>query len=125
MTCPAILAQCASSCLSSCAQWLTPTLQDRSFLESFPEFAGLDFSPLSESPAHHNGASWTSKQGFFAPENVEERATWVRRWLRDRAENKIVVVAHGDILRCITDGYRSATVSLSFTGLPQTSEPRH
>ncbi|KAK4331148.1 phosphoglycerate mutase family protein [Rhodotorula toruloides] len=85
------------------------TGSDRSFLESDPEFSGLDFTPLSDSPAHHNGASWTSKQGFFAPENVEERARWVRRWLRERKEKKIVVVAHGDILRCITDGYRSAT----------------
>ncbi|BGP35702.1 hypothetical protein JCM10296v2_007554 [Rhodotorula toruloides] len=85
------------------------TGSDRSFLESDPEFANLDFTPLSDSPAHHGGARWTSKQGFFAPENVEERARWVRKWLRERKEKKIVVVAHGDILRCITDGYRSAT----------------
>lgn len=35
------------------------------------------------------------------------RARWVRRWLRDRAEREIVVVAHGDILRYITDGTNS------------------
>ena len=33
-----------------------------------------------------------------------KRARWVRRWLRDREEREIVVVAHGDILRYITDG---------------------
>lgn len=31
----------------------------------------------------------------------------MRRWLRDRPEREIVVVAHGDILRYITDGMNS------------------
>ena len=87
--------------------------QDRAALSSDPEFAGLDLSPLEPSPApeHWAGArSWTSKEGIFAPERVEERARWVRRWLRERSEDKIVVVAHGDILRCLTEGRRSASV---------------
>ncbi|BGP20384.1 hypothetical protein JCM10213_002304 [Rhodosporidiobolus nylandii] len=77
-------------------------------LQADPEFRGLDFSPLRESSEAH-GVEWTSKQGIFDPANVAERARWVRRWLRDRDEKKIVVVAHGDILRSVTDGYRSAT----------------
>ncbi|GAA5859217.1 hypothetical protein JCM8547_008920 [Rhodosporidiobolus lusitaniae] len=72
-----------------------------SSLSSNPEFAGLDFSSLQD--------DWTSKQGIYDPERVQERARWVRRWLRERKEERIVVVAHGDILRCITDGYRSDT----------------
>ncbi|GAA6015910.1 hypothetical protein JCM10207_006803 [Rhodosporidiobolus poonsookiae] len=79
-----------------------------SALTSNPEFSGLDFAPLARSKEVH-GVEWTSKQGIYDPERVEERAAWVRRWLRDRPEKKIVVVAHGDVLRCITDGYRSAT----------------
>jgi hypothetical protein len=31
----------------------------------------------------------------------------VRRWLRDRPEREIVVVAHADILRYITEGMNS------------------
>ncbi|GAA5948190.1 hypothetical protein JCM3775_000333 [Rhodotorula graminis] len=88
------------------------TGSDRATLASDPEFTGLDLSPLEPSPTpeHWAGASsWTSKEGIFAPERVEERARWVRRWLRDRSEDKIVVVAHGDILRCLTEGRRSAT----------------
>ncbi|GAA5891903.1 hypothetical protein JCM6882_007400 [Rhodosporidiobolus microsporus] len=77
-------------------------------LSSHPEFAGLDFSPVTASEEKW-GVGWTSKQGIFDPERVVERAKWVRSWLRDRPEKRIVVVAHGDILRCITDGYRSAT----------------
>ncbi|GAA5834412.1 hypothetical protein JCM11251_007981 [Rhodosporidiobolus azoricus] len=77
-----------------------------SSLTSDPEFSGLDFSPVSASEQKW-GVSWTSKQGIFDPDRVQERAKWVRRWLRDRPEKGIVVVAHGDILRCVTDGYRS------------------
>ncbi|TNY19668.1 histidine phosphatase superfamily [Rhodotorula diobovata] len=88
------------------------TGSDRTILESDPEFASLDFTSLTPSPAppHWDSApSWTSKQGIFNPERVTERARWVRRWVRERSESKIVVVAHGDILRVITDGRRSAT----------------
>ncbi|KAM0754554.1 phosphoglycerate mutase-like protein [Meredithblackwellia eburnea MCA 4105] len=63
-------------------------------LEQDPEFSGLDFSNLTP--------DWNSKQGKWAPENVAERATWARKWLRDREEKLIVVVAHGDIIRAIT-----------------------
>ena len=38
---------------------------------------------------------------------LKERARWVRRWLRAREEREIVVVAHGDILRYITEGKNS------------------
>jgi len=95
--------------------------QDRSILESDPELDSLDFSSLTPSPAppHWDSApSWTSKEGIFNPERVTERARWVRRWLRERSESKIVVVAHGDILRVITDGRRSATVRLSRPRVP-------
>ncbi|GAA6042154.1 hypothetical protein JCM8097_004989 [Rhodosporidiobolus ruineniae] len=79
-----------------------------STLSDDPEFFSLDFSPVTQSESRW-GVGWTSKQSIFDPDRVEERARWVRRWLRDRPEKKIVVVAHGDILRVLTDGYRSAT----------------
>ncbi|ORY73621.1 histidine phosphatase superfamily [Leucosporidium creatinivorum] len=84
------------------------TGSSRAFLEEHDEFvkAGLDFSQIDESEKRH-GVGWTSKMGFFDAENVIERAKWVRRWLRERKEEKIVVIAHGDILRVIQDGYRS------------------
>ncbi|GAA6061511.1 hypothetical protein JCM10212_004501 [Sporobolomyces blumeae] len=85
------------------------TGSSRISLERDPEFAGLDFARLDSAAADHDGTEWTSKRGFFSPDRVEERARWVRRWLRDRKENKIVVVAHGDILRCLTEGRQSAT----------------
>jgi len=69
-------------------------------LEADPEFAGFDFSPLTP--------DWNSKKGIYDPANVKERAKWVRHWLRDREEQDIVVVAHGDVLRYITDGYNSS-----------------
>ncbi|GAA5988885.1 hypothetical protein JCM11641_002110 [Rhodosporidiobolus odoratus] len=77
-------------------------------LSSDPEFTGLDFSPLSASEKVWD-VEWTSKQGIYDPERAQERCKWVRNWLRDRKEKKIVVVAHGDVLRCITDGYRATT----------------
>ncbi|BGP54631.1 hypothetical protein JCM8202v2_002218 [Rhodotorula sphaerocarpa] len=89
------------------------TGSSRSELEANPEFADLDFSPLDPSPlpAHWLSApSWTSKEGLFDPERCTDRARWVRRWLRDETaaeERRIVVVAHGDILRVVSDGYRS------------------
>ncbi|KAI0596294.1 histidine phosphatase superfamily [Biscogniauxia sp. FL1348] len=68
----------------------------RSALEADPEFAVFDLSPLTD--------DWTSKQGFWAATEaaLAGRARWVRRYLRDRPERDIVLVAHGDILRRIT-----------------------
>jgi len=73
----------------------------REELEADPEFAGLDLSLLPP--------DWRSKEGFYAPTAaaLKERARWVRRWLRDRDECEIVVIAHGDILRYITEGRNS------------------
>ena len=53
---------------------------------------------------------WTSKEGFYASTvpALQRRARWVRQWLRDRPERAIVVVAHGDVLRYITDGFNSS-----------------
>jgi hypothetical protein len=67
------------------------TGSSRAFLEEHDEFvkAGLDFSQIGESEKRH-GVEWTSKTGFFDAQNVVERAKWVRRWLRERKEEKIV-----------------------------------
>lgn len=81
--------------------------------------AGLDFSTLSP--------DYASKQGIFDPDRAAERARVLRQWLRDRPEREIVckwrwqwvawqkqqltpsaVVAHGDILRYMVDGYHSS-----------------
>jgi hypothetical protein len=77
------------------------TKQPRDELEANPEFSGLDFGALTP--------GWTSKAGFYAAEDraFRARAAWVRRWLRDQPEGKIVVVAHSGILRYITEGYNS------------------
>ncbi|RYO92414.1 hypothetical protein DL766_000384 [Monosporascus sp. MC13-8B] len=74
----------------------------RSALEADPEFAGIDFAGLPD--------DWTSKRGFWAAEAgaLAARAAWVRRWLRDRPEKTIVLVAHGDFLRQITADARRA-----------------
>ncbi|EJF63136.1 phosphoglycerate mutase-like protein [Dichomitus squalens LYAD-421 SS1] len=73
----------------------------REALEADPEFAGLDFSTLTP--------DWTSKAGFYAAteQAIAARARWVRRWLRSRPEQRIVVVAHGDLLRYIIKGYNT------------------
>ncbi|WWC69952.1 uncharacterized protein I206_103896 [Kwoniella pini CBS 10737] len=63
-------------------------------------FSSLDFSTLSE--------GYASKSGIYNPKNASERARRVRNWLRDREENEIVVVAHGDILRYIADNQQSS-----------------
>ncbi|WVQ99655.1 hypothetical protein IAU59_006794 [Kwoniella sp. CBS 9459] len=62
-------------------------------------FSSLDFSTLSE--------DYASKTGIYDPRRGPERAREVRRWLRARPEKEIVVVAHGDILRCIVDNENS------------------
>lgn len=75
--------------------------QPRDVLEGTPEYAGLDFSELTP--------DWLSKAGFYSSTvaALQQRARWVRQWLRARPEREIVVVAHGDILRYITEGYNS------------------
>ncbi|KAK5108455.1 hypothetical protein LTR62_008273 [Meristemomyces frigidus] len=77
------------------------TGRSRSELEAEPEFKGLDFSPLTP--------EWVGKKGFWAPQNVAERARWVRKWLWERPEETIVVVAHGDVLRWITGSPHGAS----------------
>ncbi|TCD69186.1 hypothetical protein EIP91_008482 [Steccherinum ochraceum] len=75
----------------------------RETLEADPEYGGkgLDFSTLTP--------DWTSKQGKYAVTvaALQERARENRKWLRERPEQEIVVVAHGDLLRYVTDGYSS------------------
>ena len=68
----------------------------RAELEADPEFAGLDFSRLTP--------DWNTKTGFYASDrrSLVNRVKWVRHFLRDRPEEKIVLVVHGDFLREIT-----------------------
>jgi broad specificity phosphatase PhoE len=60
----------------------------------------IDWSPCLS--AETDG--WTTKEGFFSP--VEEcqmaRARWVRRWMRECAYEKLVVVCHHGFLRRLT-----------------------
>ncbi|KAI2620031.1 phosphoglycerate mutase-like protein [Hypoxylon sp. NC1633] len=72
------------------------TGSSRATLEADPEFAVFDLAPLTP--------DWTSKTGFWAAsaEALANRAREVRRFLRDRPERTVVLVAHGDILRLIT-----------------------
>ena len=78
-----------------------PFYQSREDLEANPEYSGLDFSLLTP--------DWTSKRGFYAPEtkSLAARARWNGKWLRERPEKDIVVVAHADCLRYITEGHNS------------------
>jgi len=65
------------------------TGSDRVQLEKdFPE---LDFSLLTD--------DWTRKEGFYSPSKVNERALWVRKWLKERTEKRIVVVGHASFLQ--------------------------
>ena len=61
----------------------------------------VDMSPLSD--------DWTSKTGKWAASTkaLNARAQYVRRWLRERPEDCIVLVAHGDINRNILYGERT------------------
>lgn len=97
--CRATLAQYVSAMHYGFAMFTSH--QSREVLEADPEYAGLDFSTLTP--------DWTSKHGFYAPTvpALQNRARWNRRWLRSRPEREIVVVAHGDILRYMTDGHNS------------------
>ncbi|KAI0337582.1 phosphoglycerate mutase-like protein [Trametopsis cervina] len=87
--------------LQECNHFPCDTGSPREVLEADPEYAGLDFSELTP--------DWTSKQDFYATTvpALQARARWNRRWLRSRPEKDIVVVAHGDCLRYITDGHNS------------------
>ncbi|KAH8106332.1 phosphoglycerate mutase-like protein [Cristinia sonorae] len=73
----------------------------REDLEANAEYAGLDFSLLTP--------DWISKEGFYSASvpALQARARWNRKWLRARPERDIVVVAHGDCLRYITEGFNS------------------
>lgn len=79
-----------------CNDYPCDTGSSKAVLEADPEFAELDFSLLTP--------DWTSKKGFWGadPTSIRKRAQWVRQWLRDRPEQTIVLVAHGDILRQLT-----------------------
>ncbi len=70
----------------------------RETLEGDSEFEGFNFSRLNP--------DWTSKKNLWAADaqSIAKRAQSVRHFLRDRPEQSIVVVAHGDILRQITCG---------------------
>ncbi|CCF49364.1 hypothetical protein NDA11_004457 [Ustilago hordei] len=82
--------------LQECNDFPCDTGSPREVLERDPELQGFDLSPLTP--------DWTSKQGFYAAdeETLNKRAQWVRQYLRSRPEQDIVVMAHGDILRRIT-----------------------
>ncbi|CZT15263.1 uncharacterized protein RCC_01128 [Ramularia collo-cygni] len=80
-----------------CNNYPCDTGSSREVLEQDPEFADFDLSRLTP--------DWTSKQGFYADSRddaLPKRAHWVRRFLLERPEKVIVLVAHGDILRQIT-----------------------
>lgn len=82
--------------LQECNDFPCDTGSAKEVLERDPELQGFDFSPLTP--------DWTSKQGFYAADqaSLNNRAQWVRQYLRSRPEQDIVVMAHGDILRRIT-----------------------
>ncbi|THG94760.1 hypothetical protein EW026_g6773 [Hermanssonia centrifuga] len=89
--------------LQECNDLPCDTGSPREVLEADPEYADLDFSELTP--------DWTSKQGFYActVSALQARARWNRNWLRSRPERDIVVVAHGDCLRYITEGINSGS----------------
>ena len=83
--------------LTECNDVPCDTGSARDVLESQPDFAKYDLSSLTP--------DWTSKRGFYAadPVSLDARAQWVRQFLRERPEQHIAVVAHGDFLRRLTD----------------------
>jgi broad specificity phosphatase PhoE len=91
----------------------------RADLEANPEYAGLDFSTLTD--------DWTSKQGFYASDvkTLQARARWNRRWLRERPEKSIVLVAHGDCLRYLTEGESTHVSSYVVPRLNETGHNSH
>ena len=56
-------------------------------------------------------SDWTSKEGKYSadPKSLAARAQRVRQFLRSRPEQKIVLVAHGDILRYIVFGKQDSS----------------
>ncbi|PPJ56452.1 hypothetical protein CBER1_05491 [Cercospora berteroae] len=103
-----------------CNDFPCDTGSSASTLSKDPELEGFDFSHLPE--------DWTSKKGFWSADRglIAKRAKWVRQWLRDRPEETIVLVGHGDILREVTCdvngpsgyGWRNAEVRI-FTFDPE------
>ncbi|KAI5925245.1 histidine phosphatase superfamily [Camillea tinctor] len=79
-----------------CNDFACDTGSARGVLEADPAYSVFDLSPLTD--------DWNSKRGFYAAseEALAARARWVRRYLRERPEKDIVLVAHGDVLRRIT-----------------------
>lgn len=79
-----------------CNDFPCDTGSSREELEKDPEFADFDLSRLTP--------DWTSKEGFYSADRqvLMKRAHWVRKFLLERPEKVIVLVAHGDILRQIT-----------------------
>lgn len=73
-------------------------------LRQIPEYEGLDLG-LCEKGAVAE-VEWTSKQGIYAPEQVLERVRRMRNYIRSRPEKHIVVVAHGDVIRTMTENKR-------------------
>lgn len=83
--------------LQECNDVPCDTGSHRSVLEAQEAFAKFNLEHLTP--------DWTSKQGFYAADSasLEKRAQWVRQFLRERPEQHIAVVAHGDFLRRLTD----------------------
>lgn len=79
-----------------CNDFPCDTGSPREVLEQDAEFNDFNLELLTP--------DWTSKKGFYAPDpaSIAKRARWVRQYLRERPEQTIVLVAHGDILRQIT-----------------------
>ena len=73
--------------------------------KGLPEYAGLDLSRLVPKSDKIED-DWTKKRGFWASDekSLQNRARWVRRWLREQPEREIVVVSHADCLRYMTEG---------------------
>ncbi|KAL5638475.1 hypothetical protein ACGC1H_005233 [Rhizoctonia solani] len=80
---------------------------DRELLEAMPEYTTelkqghLDFSPLTP--------DWNQKQGLYdpSPDALWARAQWVRQLIRERKEQTIAIIAHGNFIRYLVglDGY--------------------